>query len=291
MSKLTAVYSIGSYWSPWFPFLLASSYFIDEIIVYNGGYDLKHPNKDEYNVPLEQVSKDISELDSCGKILEITDFRLEDEKRHNFQLLTQKTAENDTSGHWFNVNGLATTLGVQKACERGANWILRADPDQVLYENCRRLKHDLADKDLAAWQYEFKQDIHHLTKPPPDSPYNDTVFTHTAEPDDYYGGAGSPHIHSTRYGCDQINCGHFRMANPDGLTDAEKLKHFTDRMLMRLFFNQYADFTPELFERAEHDGRAALEDWVNLRESDVQPPEVTLLPRKDLREYAHAHSS
>jgi hypothetical protein len=266
---------------------------VDEIIVYNGGFNLKNPNVNEYNVPVPEISRDISELDIYGKILEYTGWTKADDHIHtDFELHTCNRTAKPGQQNWYSANGLATTLANQKACERGANWILRVDCDQILYEDGRRIKGDLADRDWMWCQYEFAGDIYHLRHPPPATVFNDSVFTHIAHKEDYYGGQGAPHIQSPRTFTYDLHCGHFRVANPLELSYEERLKHFRDRAFTHLYYMNYVDFSEaeHMWKLADDNAHNLLDrpDW---RPADVLPPEVTLLKRKELREYCHAHPS
>jgi hypothetical protein len=234
-----------------------------------------------------EITRDISNLDPDGKIFEFTGWTQADDKYHQdfkFHGCIKDSEPNEQK--WYTANGLAATLANQKACERGANWILRLDCDQILYEDSKRIKGDMADKDWMWCQYEFAGDIYHLRDPGPATPFNDSVFTHIAHAEDYYGGQGAPHIQSLRQFTYDLHCGHFRVANPLELTYEEKFKHLRDRAYTHLYYMNYSDFsnTDEMNRIAADTAHSQL-DTPNWRPSDVKPPEVCLLKRKELREY------
>ncbi|GAH20690.1 unnamed protein product, partial [marine sediment metagenome] len=179
--KLTAIVTAGTYYSPWFPYGLASFYFCDEIVFVNGGYDLSDPREEEYNIPLEQLSRDVSRLDIEGKIVEITGFTMDDLK-HRGVLATQKQ---HPEGRWYDMRGVGGTLANEVAVERGASRILKFDSDQVGYRSAMKVYEDK--RSLTLKQYEFRGDVFHLDVPGPSSPWNDSVFTYSASERDYYG--------------------------------------------------------------------------------------------------------
>ncbi|GAH51232.1 unnamed protein product, partial [marine sediment metagenome] len=55
--KTAVIMCTGSYYSPWTPYTIASTYGIgDFMVVVNAGFDLRNPSLDVTNVPLKQVS-------------------------------------------------------------------------------------------------------------------------------------------------------------------------------------------------------------------------------------------
>jgi len=274
--------SIGSYYSPWFPYCLASTYGIgDFIVVVNAGFDIKNPDPKEYEVPLERVSRDISELDTEGKVTEVKEFsRL----RHKYPLITQKLANRLKIERWYDTRGMGITLAGDVAYDEGARMVLRMDTDQVCYRDALDLR---AVKDgrtaISLYQYEFWGDVYHLADPGPDSPYNDAPYFYPPHESDWCIGAGSPMIKATRKPCPDIHTAHLRWANPTELTEGEKFQHFRDRAVFRLWTNEYGQFTHDLFKRAEEEARSIMERTG--RPSDVGPPEVCIHKRTHIRNY------
>lgn len=276
--KLTGIVAVGTYHCPWFKYGLASFYFCDEIIVVNGGYDLKQPDLDEYNIPLEQVSRDISELDVEGKVFEWTDWTLDDLKGR-LVLATQIKHE---ALNWADLRGINLTLASMKACERGADWILKWDSDQVGYRNCIGFAANLTSRTFK--QYEFVSDIWHLADPPPDSPYNDSVYSFKADMSNFFGGGGAPAILGPRVPSYRYECAHLRSANPTELSLTGKFEHFFGRIFFRLFTNEYGTFNLKLHDRAVADAKAMLRAGGG-PPSTIAPPEACMMgPEKYIEE-------
>lgn len=264
--KLTGIVSIGTYYSPWFPYGLASFYFCDLIVVTNGGYDMEKPKKNEYNVPLEQVSKDISDLDIDGKVIELTGWTLDDLKT---KLVLGTEKEHPPTPFWADMRGIGLTLALEKAMERGAVWILKWDSDQAGYSNCISFKKDL--RSVIFKQFEFSRDIYHLSVPPPDSVFNDSVYSFKAHRNSFFGGGGAPAIYSNRVPCEDYWCAHLRSANPVNLDLEMKYAHLYGRSWFRHFTNQ-GIWGKELEDRAKASAESTL--GVDATESRVNPPEV-----------------
>lgn len=243
--KLTGITSIGTYYSPWLSYGLASFYFCDEIIVVNGGYDLRNPDKNEYNIPLEQVSKDISRLDVAGKVFEWKHWSLNDAKYHKLFYHIEKDHPLETitpSGAvWVEIRGLGLTLALEKAIDRGANWILKWDTDQVGYADCINFKKDL--RSITFYQHEFVGDVigdkYSFRDPLPATPWNDSVFSFQPRKDQYFLGGGGPMglPHGSRAWIEDYHCAHLRNASPPRLSEAEKFAHFYGRQWFNYMTN------------------------------------------------------
>jgi len=280
--KLVGILSIGTYWSPWFPFCIASIYPIcDEIIVVNGGFDLKNPCRDEWNIPLERVSREIATLDVDGKIVEVKDFSLEDIE-HKAPLITQAEASKQGMaqtgailvwrGDWYDMRGLGLTLANEVAVKKRADIILKIDSDQVCYKDAIGLRKET--QGLILHQYEFLGDVFHLTEPPPASPWNDSVFTYLAKAGQYYGGGGAPCIApATREPISKYHCAHLRYANPLFSSLEERFQHFFGRLWFAYYTNEGL-WGEELDKRASH-GATELLKRVG-KNSDVSAPDVCL---------------
>lgn len=276
MSKLAAIIGIGSFYSPWFPYTLASCHFCDEIIVVNGGYDLRSPKVDEYSIPIEQASRDISSLNANGKIHEILHTRNDQIASNRLKMGLQL---NGNQRDWYDAAGFNYTLAMQIAKEHGCQWCLKIDSDQVAYVDCARLKTDLLDQSLIAWMYEFHGDVWRLASPGPDFPYNDSIFTHTHE--GFYNGHACPQIKSTRRYCPDIHAAHLRFANPIDATEEEKLEHFQGRIAYNYWLNEGRTDCLEIAKQSAQDRLRSTG-----KPATVNPPECTLLPRKSLAEFA-----
>jgi len=286
--KLTGIMTCGTYYSPWTPYCIASIYPIcSEIIVTNGGFDLRDPKRNEFNIPLEKVSRDISDLDIYGKIYEWIGWTLADLK-HKLILSTEK--DHPPIPFWGDLRGIGLTLALEKAIERGADLILKIDSDQVCYANCIQYKDDLRNGRVSSVifkQYEFAPDIYHLAVPQPDSFYNDSVYSFRAHPDDFFGGGGAPVIHSNRVPCEKYWCTHLRGANPLDLSESEKFNHFYGRCWFRYYTNEGL-WGEELRDKASSSANSML--GAKGEKSSIPPPEVFLhsSPREYIEEVIKA---
>ena len=279
--KIIGITTIGTYYSPWFPYTIASIYnHVDEIIVVNGGYDLSNLKKDVFNIPLKKASDDIKHLDDNNKIFEISEPTL-DEIRHKGEVTTQYDANRRKKIlGWWDVRGVNMTLAQELAVELGANWILKIDSDQVCYADVNRIKN--ANKGLIFHQYEFFRDVMHSPTPghTPDSPYNDSVFIYKANREGFYLGSGSPEIYAERNLTDKIHCAHLRYANPMFLNEKEKYDHFLGRAWWRNFTNEGL-WGQELWDAANKTARDAIN--IPVREPQQPPPQICAY--KDPKDY------
>ena len=251
--KLTGILACGSFYCPWTPFCISSIYdVVDELIIVNGGYDIDSPKIDEYNVPLEQVTKDIEVLDVDSKIVEVRDFSIND-LEHKFVVTTQRRADREGLKEWFDVRGLNITLANEIAVKKGATDILKIDSDQVCYADVTAKNPDIViggehpfnlkqeSNGCIFHQTEFVGDCgaglqNYLFLPKPSSVYNDSVFTYRASASDYYLGGGGPMV-GPRENTDSYHCAHLRHANPSWLSREEKLEHFYGRLWFRYLTN------------------------------------------------------
>jgi len=216
---------VGSYWSPWTPYTIASVYpFVDEIIIVNGGFDLSNPKKDEFTVPLKQLKPCVEDLDIKNKIRVIENHVTGDVA---VKLEVKQQFEGKNAPGWYDQRGLNISLANQVAVENGADVILKIDSDQVCYENLYRMAG--MEPGYILYQYEVCIDADHLCPRQPDSPWNDSVFFYEAKKNQFYGGGGSPDIKAARKFTKEIRCIHARNANPPGLSDEERFQHFYGR--------------------------------------------------------------
>lgn len=233
----------------------------------NGGYGLHNFDPKEYNIPIDQVTRDIANLDFLGKIIEVKDWSLND-LRHKVTLATEKDhPEKD----WVDMRGLGLTLATEKAYEFGADWVLKWDSDQVGYKNAIGVKG--MGMSLYLHQHEFVGDVYHLADPPPHSPYNDSVFTYPTSISDWYTGGGGPIMRNNRMPSPSHNCAHLRNATPDGLSEEERFKYFFERQWFHIRTNSGMD-GKELMEAAKASAKHMMVQ--KGKPSDVPPPEVTL---------------
>jgi hypothetical protein len=277
---IVGIVTIGTYFSPWFPYGLASFYFCDKIVVTNGGFNPKDPNIREFNIPLDEVTKTIEELDVHGKVIEWKNWTLKDLK-HKLMLSTEKGHPKNVT--WADMRGVGLTLAIEKATEIGADWILKFDSDQVGYEDCRAFKNN--PQGATFYQYEFVGTKFRLADPPPDSPYNDSVYSFRAHQDHFFAGGGVPALSSVlnapRPSTDQFHCAHLRYANPPELTREEQYQHFRDRIWFSAHTND--GLWGDALEKRAHN--TAL-DILNKKGKDtVSPPKTCQLSRKQLLEY------
>jgi hypothetical protein len=282
--KLVGIMCIGTYYSPWFPYTVASIYHVcDQIVVVNGGYDINNPKDDVYNVPLEKVAEDIKDLDINGKIVQVRDTTNDGPHRLK-NLKTQVQMDNDHDSNAYDIRGFNMSLANTRAMDLGADWILKIDTDQAVYNDARRIKDH-----MDSWtfnQYEFCLDIRHLSVPGPTTPYHDSVFTYRPDRADFYNGGGSPAVvHDDRKGTEEFHAAHLRQANPDDITEDEKFQHFRNRAAFSLFTNKYGRWCDELFREAETMANFRMNDGFWKKPSDVPPPEATQIRRDELRNW------
>lgn len=272
--KTAVIMCTGSYYSPWTPYTIASTYGIgDFIVVVNAGFDLRNPSLEVTDFPLKQVSRDIEELDSEGKIIEVTDIsRL----KRKLPVMSQKVANELKLEKWYDLRGRNMTLASETAYDEGAKMVVRIDTDQVVYRDALGLRGRT--DPLILYQYEFQGDLYHLSVPGPSDPFNDSVYLYPIHEDDWYVGGLAPVIRADRKPCYDMHSAHLRQCNPIGLSEEECYKHFRDRFLFHEWSNNYAEFTNELFERADQMAREALKR--KGRPTDVLPPEVCLMEPK-----------
>ena len=280
--RVVAIISIGTYYSAWFPYTVASIYnYVDEIVVGNYGFNIYDPKPDVW-IPLDRVSQDINRLDINGKITELKSVDIS-RLKHPYKVITQKEANEQKINDWYDIRGVSMTHTNEVAVDHGADWIMKIDSDQVCYLDIRRLRRYLSVvrvNGLKFHQYEFIGDIggkdNYFSKPQPNSPYDDPVFVYKANVNQYYGGGGSPALFldgGDRIGTDLIHAGHMRNANPIFITDEEKFMHFFYRVWFRLYTNQYGKFCRELDQHAKKTALDMLK-YENKQPAEVQPPEV-----------------
>jgi hypothetical protein len=275
--------SIGTFYSPWFPYTVASVYNVsDEVVISNCGYDLNYPQKDVL-VPLAQVTKDIKRLDINHKITELT--RISPLGLFTkLELMTQKEGNRYKNEYWADPRGIGLTAANEEAVRREANWIIKIDTDQAAYKDIYKLRHFLhvfPSNGLKFRQYEFAGDVggtkHYFTSPLP-SPYEDSIFVYKAIHGQYFGGAGSPSLHlpgQDRINTDVFHAAHLRSANPIWLTEEQKFQHFYGRCWFRNYTNKYARFGPELDKQSKDDAYRLLDNG-NKKLTDCAPPEVCM---------------
>ncbi len=230
---IVGIIGIGTYYCPWFPYTIASIYNLcDKIVIANNGFDLANPKKDAYNIPLAEATLVIKHMDYLGKIIELTNIT-PDKLKKRARLSTQ--AEGKSEPGWFDQRGLNITAASEKANEIGATAILKIDSDQVLYENCLKLRDKEPRHQL--YQYEFSGDQFHMAENARDGSNNDAAFFYKAVPDQWFGGGGSPDIHADRECIKEFTCAHLRTANPAHLSDEERFDHFYGRTWFRTYTN------------------------------------------------------
>jgi hypothetical protein len=280
--KLTGIVTIGTYYSPWFPYTIASIYPIcDEIVVSNYGYDITNPKIDVW-VPLDRVTEDIMRLDVNHKIVELRTcdpLRL----KHKFPILTQQEANERNTNDWYAVKGMGMTHANEVAVARGATNILKIDTDQVCYKDVFKLKdilHKSTDEGYIFHQYELAGLVGgpetYYSIPKPRESFDDSVFVYKAYAWQWYGGGGSPSlglIFGDRQKVDDYHCAHLRNANPYWTSEHDQFNHFFQRAWLRLYVNEFSRFCRELDRKAK-DTAIDMMKYANKEIADIRAPEV-----------------
>jgi hypothetical protein len=233
---IAGIIGVGTYYSPWFPYTIASIYPIcDKIVVVNAGFDLKNPDKNNSMVPVEQYSKDIKMLDVCGRIIELKNFDA-NKMIPSTEIITQNEANSRKMVYgWMDQRGRNITIASQEANKIGASYILKIDSDQYLDESCIGI--NPRENGYTFYQYEVKGDAEHLSPGQENSHYNDSVFLYQAKKGQYYGGGGGPAISADRQHCRDRICFHARFANPPGIGRSKQFGHFYGRFWFSLMTN------------------------------------------------------
>lgn len=263
--------AVGTYYSPWVPYTIASIYnHVDEIIIVNGGFDLNNPSKSEYIVPLKKISDIITKFDIQNKITEISNFSIFDVK-HIYTVAREYDKLFDKHQQiWYDQRGLNLTLAHETAIKHKADMILKIDSDQVCYADLKGIKEH--NEGLIFHQYEFIGNINFLSDPPPDSPFNDSVYTYEAKEEGFFGGGGAPAIQAQRQFCPDFHCAHLRFANPLHLSSSERFAHFYGRKWFAKMTNEGL-WGKKLKDIAT---QSALDLFdVTGKPTSVPPPEVT----------------
>lgn len=281
MTKIIGITSVGTYYSPWFGYGIASIYNLcDEIIVSNFGYDTFNPDINVFK-SLPRASAEIKHLDVNGKITELKDIT-PDTPLKKMPLMTQKRAEELRTNEWYDVRGISITSASDEARRREADWVLKIDSDQACYQDILKIRPHLEVlpvDGLYLHQYEFVGDIGngkaYLSNPPPTSPYNDSAFIYRSFPGQYYGGGGSPALYlrgQDRIGSQLYHCAHLRQCNPVWLSDHEKFDHFFGRYWFAEFTNNYGKFCRELDMRAKTLTDEKLKQIAGLYQDSLRTP-------------------
>lgn len=128
IKRIIGVTGAGTYFCPWTCYGIAAIYHIcDEIVIANGGFDLKNPKRDEFNVPLPEVGDMLKEIDINGKIYSLTNFGVKD-LRHPMIIGWDYERRPYMSEAWVDVRGLNLQMAHEFATfDREATAILKWD--------------------------------------------------------------------------------------------------------------------------------------------------------------------
>jgi len=214
--KIVASTCVGTFTSPWLEYTIASIYnVVDEIIVVNGGYDLKNPSID--NKKLERESKVIKEIDINGKITEV---------RGDWNLVKYAKPETET------IAARNMSIGIQIAYYRNPDATLEIKCDQVFYPTVKRI-HQLDLNQHSGYQFwEYTNFIGGLYSVPKEQKHkgcDDGARLFKPCETDYYNGQGQPMIRAEQFCVDFIQTGHMRMVYPDKYSKEEKLEFAYER--------------------------------------------------------------
>lgn len=268
---------------------------VEKILIVNAGYSLTNPKRNENTIPVQQVSKDISNLDVEGKIIEITNFS-NDDLQKKIPLKTQMEVEIEKSDSipWYDLRGRNLTFGNEIAIRKGATYIIKLDTDQAVYKNTINI---LAEKQLLPWQFaqwEFAGEVgkdapNTLTSKDTNHSFNDVPFMYPPINNQvYYHGGGGPMLGGVeRIKTKYFHSAHLREAVPIDSTMEEREDNFYGRYLYHSFVgSSTGDFTQEMIYNAKSAGKELAKRTKNITEFPSKlPPEITLLPRNRILEY------
>jgi hypothetical protein len=245
--KVVSTMCTGTYYSPWFPYALASVYNrSDEIIVVNAGHDLKNFKRDVWYIPTQRVTDEIKYLDVNGKIKEIKELSLVDIP-FNYPIMTQLEMNNVKDIHNFDVRGIVMTLATRAAYRSGADWVHKIDHDQVMYNDWDKYEGG----SYMAYQYEFGYMIQNPTYVTDSEPFNDGTFTYKPYEEDWYQGSGSPALKpgmpdNNRVKSPKFHCAHFRYCQPLICSNEEWIELLYNYLLWRDYNNYVGVFDDAL---------------------------------------------
>jgi len=216
--KITGITAVGSYPSYWLEYCISSVYnCVDEIVVVNGGLDdVVYPRRDD--AMLKRESAVLRQIDKDNKIIEI---------KPSWDIappqINNKTSE---------LRARNLSIATQIAHERGADWILKFDSDQVLYPTVKDLRVlTLCDsRGYQFWQMpDFIGDVYHINDGYQNrNPFDDGVKFYKAHLDVRYGGQGAI-IGAVQTPCDGIQSAHFRRIVPENISERDKKDFFFRR--------------------------------------------------------------
>jgi len=225
MTKIIAFTAVGSYPSFWLEYGVASVYnVVDEIMVVNGGLQgYSKPALSNDNYPLKREHEVLKDLDIDKKIVEMPaswDYAYP---------VCQKGREE--------LRARNLTIGMLSAYNRGADWILKFDSDQVFYTSVKQIR-DLAEKKehlgYIFWNYtDFVGDLYHIDGIKEEGTSDGSQFYRKGACQGY-GGQGAPRI-VEQFPHPEIKTAHLRRVVPENISEKEKYQFYFDRSLYHIW--------------------------------------------------------
>jgi hypothetical protein len=268
---------VGTYWSPWLPYTVASIYPIcEKIYIGNAGLDINHPDQQQYLVPLPQVKKMVAEIDVDNKIVVVENFNPSEIAGRPVRMLTQFQAGKQTDPDWFDPRAISFSAALWQAKRDGGKHFMNIHSDEVMYDDNVALLASDGKKGRIAFQYEIARDAFTLSPQQPGAPFDDSVYTFM----------GVKNFQGLTQGCApdiswhlvpayNVHCIHARHANPPGLTDEERYQHYHGRCWFRYYTNEGL-WGSELEERAHHTAMDMLTNEARIPPGTFKPPQTII---------------
>lgn len=226
--KITAVTTVGTYYS-WAMWGCASIYnSVDNIIVINGGFN-PDDIQDGDNIPLQRELKQLKEIDIDAKITQIRPM----EETLKKLLKRELDWERCEKGRARNI-----TLAFQLAYHTGADWVLKFDSDQVFDESfTREALEDLANNvsNISGFRFaeyaDFYRDWGRVQAFPGKFTDDGTLFF-KAHKDAWAVGGGSPVHYSDQHEIHDMRSFHMRRIAPP---DVDEYDYHYKRLWYHIF--------------------------------------------------------
>jgi len=280
--KITSILCTGTYYSPWFPYAIASIYKkSDKIIVVNAGHYLYNFNRGVWNIPLTRASDEIKFLDVNGKVLEIKNALFDNSFTNlprKYPVLTQVEMRTAKDIYNYDVRGIVMSIATRAAFLSNADWVHKIDHDQVMYNDWNKYNGG----SYMSYQYEFGNRVEDLTFVDMSEPFNDGTFTYKPYEEDWYQGSGSPALKSggenERLKQEKFHSAHLRYCKPLICNDEEWRQHLYEFLLWRDYNNYVGVFNENLKKRVNDSIDKTLKEYaVVYPKSAIRLPDIAYL--------------